>query len=76
MLKNNFNLVAVVVFFIISYKNKSKVSLRYAHNLIGPMLTSYTTLSAPLSVEADRRRIPRMGYAHNVFAFFSLSGRP
>jgi hypothetical protein len=40
VLENSFNLVAVVVFFTISYKNNSKVSLGYTHNLFGPMLTS------------------------------------
>ena len=32
-------------------------------------------LLAPLSVETDRRRIPRMGYAGKVFAFFPLRGK-
>ena len=40
VLEHNFNLVAVVVFFIISYKNNSKVSHGYTHNLLASMLTS------------------------------------
>ena len=68
MLENNSNLVAVVVFLL----SPIKTILRSRLVLLIIFAYFINDSLGPLSAEADRRRIPRMGYAHNVFAFFVL----